>query len=46
MLGGRARRRGAEPEERSLSICMIGRLDDQLGISADVLIRRVRKSAA
>jgi HTH-type transcriptional regulator/antitoxin HigA len=46
MLGWRARRRGAEPEARSLSICMIRRLDDQLGISADVLIRPARKSAA
>ena len=46
ILGRRARRRGAEPEARSLSIGMIRRLHDQLGISADVLIRPVRKSAA
>jgi len=32
--------------KRDLSIGMIRRLHDQLGISADVLIRPVRKSAA
>ena len=46
ILGRRARRRGAEPEARSLSVGMIRRLHDQLGISADLLIRPVWKSAA
>ena len=46
MLGTRARVAEVLNRKRDLSIGMIRRLHDQLGISAEVLIRPVRKTAA
>ncbi len=46
MLGTRARVAEILNRKRDLSISMIRRLHDQLGISAEVLIRPVRKNAA
>ena len=46
ILGTRARVAEVLNRKRDLSIGMIRRLHDQLGISAEVLIRPVRKSAA
>ncbi len=46
MLGTRARVAEILNRKRDLSIGMIRRLHDQLGISAEVLIRPVRKTAA
>ena len=46
ILGTRARVAEVLNGKRDLSIGMIRRLHDQLGISAEVLIRPVRKSAA
>ena len=46
MLGSRARVAEVLNRKRDLSISMIRRLHETLGISAEVLIRPVRKSAA
>ena len=46
ILGTRARVAEVLNRKRDLSIGMIRRLHDRLGISAEVLIRPVRKSAA
>jgi HTH-type transcriptional regulator/antitoxin HigA len=46
LLGSRARVAEVLNRKRDLSIGMIRRLHEQLGISAEVLIRPVRKSAA
>jgi|SRR5579872_2071866 len=46
MLGSRARVAEILNRKRDLSIGMIRRLHERLGISADVLIRPTRKSAA
>lgn len=46
MLGSRARVAEILNRKRDLSISMIRRLHQHLGISADVLIRPTRKSAA
>jgi HTH-type transcriptional regulator/antitoxin HigA len=46
LLGSRARVTEVLNRKRDLSIGMIRRLHEQLGISAEVLIRSVRKSAA
>jgi HTH-type transcriptional regulator / antitoxin HigA len=46
MLGSRARVAEVLNRKRDLSINMIRRLHETLGISAEVLIRPVRKSAA
>jgi HTH-type transcriptional regulator/antitoxin HigA len=46
LLGSRARVAGVLNRKRDLSINMIRRLHETLGISAEVLIRPVRKSAA
>jgi HTH-type transcriptional regulator / antitoxin HigA len=46
MLGSRARVAEVLNRKRDLSISMIRRLHQHLGISADVLIRPTRKSAA
>lgn len=46
MLGTRARVAEVLNRKRDLSISMIRRLHDGLGVSADVLIRPVRKSVA
>jgi HTH-type transcriptional regulator/antitoxin HigA len=46
LLGSRARVAEVLNRKRDLSIGMIRRLHEQLGISAEVLIRPVRKTAA
>lgn len=46
LIGTRARVAEVMTRKRNLSIDMIRRLHDQLGISADVLIRPTRASAA
>ena len=46
ILGARARVAEVLNRKRDLSIGMIRRLHERLGISAEVLIRRVRKDAA
>ena len=46
ILGARGRIAEVLNGKRSLSIAMIRRLHDKLGISADILIRPARKSAA
>jgi len=46
LLGSRARVAEILNRKRTLSIAMIRRLSERLGISADVLIRPSRKSAA
>ena len=46
ILGTRARVAEVLNRKRDLSIGMIRRLHDRLGISAEVLIRPVRKGAA
>jgi HTH-type transcriptional regulator/antitoxin HigA len=46
LLGSRARVTEVLNRKRDLSIGMIRRLHEQLGISAEVLIRPVRKTAA
>ncbi|MDB5630559.1 MAG: transcriptional regulator, partial [Tardiphaga sp.] len=46
LIGTRARVAEVMTRKRNLSIEMIRRLHDQLGISADVLIRPTRASAA
>jgi HTH-type transcriptional regulator/antitoxin HigA len=45
LIGTRARVAEVMTRKRNLSIEMIRRLHDQLGISADVLIRPTRASA-
>jgi HTH-type transcriptional regulator/antitoxin HigA len=46
LIGTRARVAEVMNRKRSLSIDMIRRLHEQLGISADVLIRQARENAA
>ena len=46
IIGSRARVAEAPNRKRELSITMIRRLHERLGISTEVLIRPVRKSAA
>ena len=46
MIGSRARVAEVLNRKRDLSIAMIRRLHERLGISAEVLIRPVRKRAA
>jgi HTH-type transcriptional regulator/antitoxin HigA len=46
MIGGRGRVTEVLNRKRSLSIDMIRRLHDRLGISADILIRPTRQDEA